>query len=117
LFIGSRESYAVIAGPQKAAMGLYMYRLSVGLLHTYLVFMLSMCDNMKRINVVKASLEECGDYEWHQTPTANLGFFYDDSLEGEMAADPLKNKMMLNKSTNFCSKSFFWCSRCKSVDR
>jgi hypothetical protein len=42
---------------------------------------------------------------------------YDDSLEGKMAADPLKNKKMLNKSTNFCSKSFFWCTRCKSVDR
>jgi hypothetical protein len=41
----------------------------------------------------------------------------DDSLEGKMAADPLKNKKMLNKSTNFRSKSFFWCSRCKSVDR
>jgi hypothetical protein len=25
--------------------------------------------------------------------------------------------VMLNKSTNFRSKSFFWCSRCKSVDR
>jgi hypothetical protein len=25
---------------------------------------------------------------------------YDDSLEGKMAADPLKNKKMLNKSTN-----------------
>jgi hypothetical protein len=41
----------------------------------------------------------------------------DDSLEGKMAADPLRNKKMLNKSTNFRSKSFFWCSRCKSVDR
>jgi hypothetical protein len=34
--------------------------------------------------------------------------------EGKMAADPLKNKKMLNKSTNFRSKSFF---KCKSVDR
>jgi hypothetical protein len=42
---------------------------------------------------------------------------YDDSLEGKMAADPLMNKKLLNKSTNFRSKSFFWCSRCKSVDR
>jgi hypothetical protein len=40
----------------------------------------------------------------------------DDSLEGKMAVDPLKNKMMLDKSTNFPSKSFFWCSRSKSVD-
>jgi hypothetical protein len=26
---------------------------------------------------------------------------FHDSLEGKMAADPLKNKKMLNKSTNF----------------
>jgi hypothetical protein len=45
------------------------------------------------------------------------GKMYDDSLEGKMAADPLKNKKMLNKSIHFRSKSFFWCSRCKSVDR
>jgi hypothetical protein len=42
---------------------------------------------------------------------------YNDSLEGKMAADPLKNKKMLNKSKNFRSKSFFWCSRSNSVDR
>jgi hypothetical protein len=41
----------------------------------------------------------------------------DDSLEGKMAEDLLKNKKMLNKNTIFRSKSFFWCSRCKSVDR
>jgi hypothetical protein len=39
----------------------------------------------------------------------------DDSLEGKMAGDTLKNKKMLDKSTNFRSKSFFWCSRSKSV--
>jgi hypothetical protein len=54
--------------------------------------------------------------------SANISFIkkrsdFDDSLEGKMAADPMKNKKMLNKSTNFRSKSFFWCSRCKSVDR
>jgi hypothetical protein len=43
--------------------------------------------------------------------------YFDDSLEGKMAVDPLKNKMMLDKSTHFRSKSFFWCSRSKSVDR
>jgi hypothetical protein len=29
-----------------------------------------------------------------------LSEYYDDSLEGKMAADPLKNKKMLNKREN-----------------
>jgi hypothetical protein len=33
-----------------------------------------------------------------------------------MAVDPLKNKKILDKSTNFRSKSFFWCSRYNSVE-
>jgi hypothetical protein len=37
--------------------------------------------------------------------------YNDDSLEGKMAVDPWKNKMILDKSTNFRSKSFFWYSR------
>jgi hypothetical protein len=53
----------------------------------------------------------------HRTSSPTELSTYDDSLEGKMAADPLKNKKMLNKSTNFRSKSFFWCSSCKSVDR
>jgi hypothetical protein len=36
---------------------------------------------------------------------------FDDSLEGKKAADPVKNEKMLYKTTNFRSKSFFWCIR------
>jgi hypothetical protein len=51
------------------------------------------------------------------TPDKKFSYFINDSLEGKMAVDPLKNKMMIDKNTHFRSKSFFWCSRNKSVDR